>query len=165
MLLSTPETIQHILWQGPLELDNEQIAEERFGFMSPPSRPSYAPTVSIGQPEVWPLAELYSGVIPSWLEVKQNEAQFFLVRFACSLRNSGEDRFQITQAKFSVDLLPDNQQNRAIAFDLYPLEINQEIKRNCKVSLSPNIKFKEAQASLGGTDFTTNNYSHRSWGI
>ncbi len=58
MLLSTPETIQHILWQGPLELDNEQIAEERFGFMSPPSRPSYAPTVSIGQPEVWPLAEL-----------------------------------------------------------------------------------------------------------
>jgi hypothetical protein len=153
MLLSTPETIQHILWQGPLELDNEQIAEERFRFMSPPSRPSYVPTVSIGQPEVWPLAELYSGAIPSWLEVKQNEAQFFLVRFACSLRNSGEDKFQITQAKFSVDLLPDNQQNRAIAFDLYPLEINQEIKRNCKVSLSPNIKFKEAQASLGGTDF------------
>jgi hypothetical protein len=24
-----------------------------------------------------PLAELYSGAIPSWLEVKQNEAQFF----------------------------------------------------------------------------------------
>lgn len=92
MLLSTPETIQHILWQGPLELDNEQIAEENFRFMSPlaeenfrfispPSRPSYAPTVSIGQPEVWPLAELYSGAIPSWLEVKQNEAQFFFSPF------------------------------------------------------------------------------------
>ena len=93
MLLSTPETIQHILWQGQLELDSEE-EEEKFRFMSPPSRPSYAPTVSIGQPEVWPLAELYSGAIPSWLEVKQNEAQFFLVRFACSLRNSGEDKFQ-----------------------------------------------------------------------
>jgi len=56
MLLSTPETIQHIIWQGPLELDNEQIAEENFRFMSPPSRPSYVPIVSIGQPEVFPIS-------------------------------------------------------------------------------------------------------------
>jgi len=59
MLLSTPETIQHILWQGQLELDNEQIAEENFRFISLSSQPSYAAIVSIGPPEVGQLAELY----------------------------------------------------------------------------------------------------------
>lgn len=59
MLLSTPETIQNILWQGQLELDSEEIEEENFRFISRPSQPSYAAIVSIGQPEVWQLAELY----------------------------------------------------------------------------------------------------------
>ena len=63
-----------------------------------------------------------------------------------------DDRTRIEWARFAVRLEPDAEGRTATAFDLHPLLVTQEVKRNVKVSLAPTIKFQEVEAGLGGVD-------------
>jgi hypothetical protein len=108
------------------------------------------PVVKIGQPESWRLIDLFQDGLPPILKASR-EHEFRLVRLACSFRprQRGED---IEWARFSVQMLPDAAGAQAVAFDLYPLEQVREFKRNLNVSVSPSLKFKEVEGSLGSVE-------------
>lgn len=160
MWLKTPETIENILWQGPLEPASDE-ALERLGREwatlgvkgSPAQAARELPIVSIGQPEVWTLPEVYPPeAMPHPLKVKLDEADFYLVRMSCSFRPQ-KDESQVEWARFLVYLLPDSAARQPIAFDLHPLLVTQEVKRNVKVSLNPSLKFYEVEGKAGGVEF------------
>jgi len=160
MWLKTPEAIERVLWEGALEAATDE-ALERLGQEwnargikgSPADAVRDLPMVSIGQPEVWTLPEVYPpDKMPHPLRTKLDEADFYLVRLGCSFRPRKDDS-QVEWARFLVRLLPDNAGRQPVAFDLHPLTVTQEIKRNVKVSLSPSLKFAEVEGSLGGIEF------------
>jgi hypothetical protein len=160
MWLQVPEVIKNVLWEGPLEpateeavqrLSREWVAREVKADVQEAIRD--LPVVSIGQPEVWPLAQVYPPEkMPSILQAKLEEADFYLVRLACSFRPK-RDEAQVEWARFLVRLLPGDAGHQPIAFDLHPLLVTQEVRRNVKVTLSPTLKFKEIEADVGGVEF------------
>jgi hypothetical protein len=90
--------------------------------------------------------------MPPALRVKLDEADFYLVRLACSFRPR-QNQTEIEWARLLVSLLPDVGATQPIAFDLHPMLLTQETRRNVKVSLSPTIKFQEVEASVGAAEF------------
>ena len=154
MLLKVPDAVEHIIWEGGLESEEVGITQKNLKMAGPSSSFSDGlPIVSIGQPEKWNLTELYKpDPIPRSLQVKLDEANFYLVRLSCSFRPR-RNEIQISQARFIAELLPDRHHNQPIAFDLHPLAVNQEVKRNFTVTINPSLKFKEIEGSLGSTDF------------
>jgi hypothetical protein len=108
------------------------------------------PVVKIGRPESWRLVDLFHDGLPPLLEASHDH-EFRLIRLACSFRprQRGEG---IEWARFSVQILPDDAGNQPVAFDLHPLEQVREVKRNLKVTLSPSLKFKEVEGSLGSLE-------------
>lgn len=158
MLLTVPETIQNVIWEGLLE---EEIKDTTIlpDFRSA-SDTSWAniktdelPIVSIGSPETWNLTELYEpDKIPRAIQTRLDEANFYLVRLSCSFRPI-KDEIQISRAYFAAELLPDSNNQQPIAYDLYPSEVNQEVKRNFKITLNPTLKFEKVEGSIGSTEF------------
>lgn len=160
MWLVMPETVDNVLWEGALQPATdkalEQLGEEwsaRGNQGSPADAVRDLPLISIGQPEVWTLPEVYPPrEMPHLLKAKLDEADFYLVRLGCSFRPRKDDS-QVEWARLLVRLLPDSAGHQPIAFDLHPLMVTQEVKRNVKVSLSPSLNFAEVEASLGGIEF------------
>ncbi len=151
MLLRVPETIENVIWEGALE---EETEDTGIKFAHPPTnRAEELPIVSIGRPEKWNMTDLYApNPIPSIIQTKLNEANFYLVQLSCSFRPI-KDELEISQAFFTVELLPDRDRHQPIAFNLHPLEVNQEIERNCTFTLSPSLKFVKIEGSLGSAEF------------
>lgn len=154
MLLRVPETVGEIAWQGVLESENTDTPWKNIKMARPSSGFSdKLPIVSIGAPEKWNLTALYEAeTMPRSIQVKLDEANFYLVRLSCSFRPR-RNEVQISQARFIIEILPDRDQSQPIAFDLHPMQVNQEVKHNFKVTLNPSLKFKEVQGSLGSSDF------------
>ena len=164
MWLRTPETIEKVLLEAPLEPANEavvgqvvrELADRGMRGRQEKIREEIQEgldIVTIGQPETWELLEVYSlETISSLLQAKLREADFYLVRLACSFRPVHGDK-QVDWARFSVQLKPDAVGRQPIAFDLHPLMVTQEVKRNVKVTLSPSLKFQEIEADMGGIEF------------
>jgi hypothetical protein len=90
--------------------------------------------------------------MPHLLKVRSEEHDFYLVRAVCSFRPMRRS-VSLSWARFIVRLLPDSNEQQPIAYDLYPKEISQEVKRHVKVSLSPTVNFQELQAGVGGIEF------------
>ncbi len=160
MWLRVPEEIENVLWEGALEPAAEDAAD-RLGREwaargikgSPADAIRDLPVVSIGRPEVWTLAEVYPPEkMPHLLKAKLEEADFYLVRLGCSFRPRRDDN-QVEWARFLVRLLPDCAGRQPLAFDLHPLMVMQEVRRNVRVSLSPSLKFIEIEGSVGGIEF------------
>jgi hypothetical protein len=159
MLLRAPDAVEDPIWDGALEPD-EAVEEARRG--NGLGRDVAAgdaldvrdlPIVSVGKPEVWNLAELYKpNALPVPLQARLGEVNFYLVRLACSFRPT-PDRARIEWARFGVSLRPDDAGRLATAFDLHPLLVTKEVKRNVKVSLSPTLKFHEVEAGIGSAEF------------
>ncbi|MET8154157.1 hypothetical protein ACIBSW_20065 [Actinoplanes sp. NPDC049668] len=156
MLLRVPDTIQRPLWEGELAADDTVPPAETQRGTQPvrgvdPLR--NLPVVSIGRPEVWNLVDLFdAGELPAPMRAKLSEASFHLVRLACSFRPE-HDSTEIDWARFSVSLQPDEAGLTASAFDLHPLFVTQEVKRNVTVSLAPTLKFLEVEAGIGSIGF------------
>jgi hypothetical protein len=111
------------------------------------------PIATIGRPEVWALTEVYPpDKMPHPLKAKLDEADFYLARLSCSFRPR-KDESQVEWARFLVYLLPDNAAHQPIAFDLHPLMVTQEVRRNVKVSLNPSLKFYEIEGEVGRIEF------------
>lgn len=160
MWLQVPETIENVLWEGPVEGATEEAVERVSREWSVRGLEGdvrddirHLPVVSIGRPEVWPLTEVYPPEkMPATLRAKLEEADFYLARLACSFRPRRDD-VEIEWARFLVHLVPDDTGQELIAFDLHPLQVTQEARRNVKVNLSPTLKFMEIEAGAGGVEF------------
>jgi hypothetical protein len=149
MWLQVPDEIEDAVSEGPLEIvvAPNQRARARSG------PPTELPVVSIGRPMSWSLRKIFSPEDLSPLAKASLEVQdFYLVRLACSLRPiSGET--VIDWARFEVELMPGPDGSQPTAFDMHPLQVMQEIKRNVKVTFSPTLKYKELEASAGSAEF------------
>ena len=160
MWLQVPEAIDNVLWEEPLEPATDEAVERlsrEWAARGPQTdiRDDIRdlPVVTIGQPEVWPLSEVYPpDEMPPTMRVSLEEADFYLARLACSFRPRRDDA-EIEWARLRVRLIPDEAGQQPIAFDLYPLRVTQEIRRNVKVSLNPTLKFMELEAGVGGAEF------------
>lgn len=160
MWFTEPDEMEMVLVETPLELETEDALEhlKRNKATSAPglSREEVIrtmPVVSIGHPETWPLSEVYSPrQMPRTLRAKLSQADFYLVRLACSFRSLYQES-RIQWARFYVSLLPDEHGQAPLAVDLYPLEVFQEVKRQVTLSLDPTLKFREIEVSSGQIEF------------
>jgi hypothetical protein len=161
MWLTTPETIEHILVERPLEPASDEALEQsardwqsRGVKLAPREVLRNMPVVSIGQPDTWPLQELYPPrKLPRPIRTKLSQADFYLVRLSCSFRPVHEES-RVEWARFRAVLLPHSSTGaQPIALDLYPQQVVQEVKRQIKVTLNPSLKFQELEVSLGSAEF------------
>jgi hypothetical protein len=159
MWLMTPDTIEHILIERQLELATDDAIDQSRGGQSqgvklPHEMLRNMPVVSIGQPETWPLQDLYPlRTLPRPIRTKLSQADFYLARFSCSFLPVHEES-RVEWARFGVTLLPHPTTSaQPMAFDFYPEKVTQEEKRQIKVTLSPLLKFQSLEASLGNAEF------------
>jgi hypothetical protein len=161
MWLTVPDNPANILWEGQLELATEEGAKEAsrawrlFDRKSPDPEEAARelPVVSIGQPEVWSLGEVYPpDLMPESIRSRVSEADFYLVRLSCSFRPISKEK-EVEWARFLVRLLPDKKARQPIAYDLHPHQVTHEIKRDIKVTVGPSLKFAEVEAKVGELAF------------
>ncbi len=161
MWLTTPETIEQVLVERQLEPASDEALEQsarnlqsRGVKLAPGEALRSMPVVSIGQPETWALQDFYApSKLPLPIRTKLSQADFYLVRLSCSFRPVHEES-RVEWARFRAALLPHpSTRAQPIAFDLYPQQVMQEVKRQIKVTLSPMLKFQELEASLGSAEF------------
>jgi hypothetical protein len=112
---------------------------------------------SIGEPVVLPLAEYFqqSGqTVPADIQLQMQHYEFYQVELACSFQAAQGCRFH--DASFALNLEatptdpnapPQSASAHAIAFDLFPLLVEDEGKITIKQSLGPEITFGFDHAS------------------
>lgn len=148
MLIQVPETIDHFLYQGPLQYNMKELQE------TVPSRGQQkikAPEIGIGQPQWWNLAALakeQGKPLPPEMALLAKNADFFLVHLACSFRPTRSSR--VESASFVTYLRSKNSKDDVIAYDMFPKDIKDEKKSDVKIAISPNLKFTSgAEVGLG----------------
>lgn len=145
MLINTPEEIEQPLIQSKLilkdEIENvikgcgEKLTKSQLQEMD-------MPAVTLGKPEWWNLTDLVrkKGVeLPAELSLQLQDAEFYLVRCACSFRSSKNT--EVEWARLSVTLRSQHGRNHPTAFDIYPREIYQESQNDVKINIAPSLKF------------------------
>lgn len=160
MWISIPNTIEHILVERQLELVSDDVLNQvSRGSQSPGAKLTSddirnMPVVSMGKPDSYTLQEFYSPKkLPPSIRTKLNQADFYVVYLSCSFRPINKER-RVEWARFRATLLPHASTGaQPLAFDLYPQQVIQEVKRQIKVTLSPSLKFQEIEASLGNAEF------------
>ena len=161
MWLTTPDTIEQVLVERQLEPASDDALDRsardwqsRGVKLAPREALRSMPVVSIGQPETWVLQDLYAPrKLPQPIRTKLGEADFYLVRLSCSFRPLHEES-RVEWARFRAAFLPHPSTGaQPIAFDVYPQQVIQEVKRQVKVTLSPLLKFQELEASFGSAEF------------
>jgi hypothetical protein len=169
MWITTPDMIERILLESQLEPVSDEVLNQsardwqsRGVKLTSHDALRILPVVSIGQPETWPLKDLYAPkTLPRLIQTKLKQADFYLVRFSCSFRPLHEES-RVEWARFCVNLLPHPTTGKhPMGFDFYPQQVMQEeAKRQIKVTLSPLLKFQELEASLGSAEFGFENPAH-----
>jgi hypothetical protein len=118
-----------------------------------PLNPQAFPVVSIGQPEVWRLPDLYPlQHMPLLMQAQLQAADFYLIRLFCSFRPI-PGRSRVGWARFHVSLRPDHLGRQPIAYDVSPVDVTQEVKRQLKFTLAPTLKFHTVEAEVGSVEF------------
>lgn len=160
MLLRAPDVVKDVLWEGSLEPETvEAVERTQRELAAQGNRTAFQdgirnlPVVSIGRPETWHLSEVYAPEkMPLLLQSKLEEADFYLIRTTCTFRPSVQ-RASLSWARFLVRLLPDTSDRQPLTYDLHPKDVNQEVKRQVKVALSPNLNFQQVGVGIGGLEF------------
>ncbi len=161
MWLTTPDTVELILVERQMKPANNEALDQsarewqsRGVKLAPREVLRNMPVVTIGQPETWPLQDLYPPEkLPRAIQTKLSQDDFYLVRLSCSFRPVHEES-RVEWARFRAALLPHSSTGaQPIALDLYPQQVMQEVKRQIKVALSPSLKFQELEASFGSVEF------------
>lgn len=147
MQIRTLPEIEESLYEGTLELETTMGRPD----LADEYKKSSKCQVTIGMPQWWNVVELYHETgeqLPPSIKLLTHDADFFLVQLACSFRL--EKDAYLDWVRFSVNLRPNNADAASpIAFDLHPIEVLDEKKRNLDITLSPKLKFKEFDAQLG----------------
>lgn len=144
MLIETPTDIQAVAWEGEL------VAPETMR-----SAGAVRPVVTLGRPEIWPVAEaLEPQVGQPWVPPLSNAA-FWLLRLACTLHPVGRFK-EIVAAQQTLSLAPAKptaQADSTYAFSLFPERLTAEEQREMSLSLGPKLKFLkiEAEGAQAGT--------------
>lgn len=140
--------------EGPLELETIPHGTPQRGdrpASQPPGQDAARslPVVSIGQPQSWPLADLFDvAQVPAEIRASRADADFYLIRLACSFRPAhGEGR--IEWARFLVEMHPDAAGRQPVTESQHPLEVTQPVQRQLKFTLSPSFSFQPVQVSAG----------------
>ena len=133
MHIITPARIEAVAWEGEL--------------IPPPTakavRPADRPVVTIGRPEIWPVADALENEVGRKWSPPLGGAGYWLVRLACTLRNPpGLPR--MTEAIQTLYLRPKNSQagnESTYAFSLFPDRLGVEDNVEFSASLGPELKF------------------------
>lgn len=136
MHIVTPTEIKSVAWEGALEA--AQVA-----YSISKSEP---PVLTVGTPEVWPVAEALENKAGQKWVAPLGGASYWLVRLACTLREP-RGRANITEAQQSLHLRPKNSRaddKDTYAFSLFPERVSVEDKAEFNISLGPELKFGEA---------------------
>jgi hypothetical protein len=133
MNITTPTDITSVAWEGELEAPVTTRA----------AAAASRPVVTIGQPEIWTVAEaLENEVGKKWVPPLSN-ANYWLLRLACTLREPrGLQR--ITEAQQMVYLYPQNHRapgSATYAYSLFPDRLSVEDTAEFSVSLGPELTF------------------------
>ena len=134
MRIKTPNRIEAVAWEG--ELVPSQTA------MSAKDA-SDRPIVTLGKPELWPAAAAMETEVGKKWTPPLGGAEFWLARFACSLRDP-VGRLQITAAAQAISLRPRNsgtKQGDVYAYSLFPDRLSVEDKGTFNIKLSPELSF------------------------
>jgi hypothetical protein len=158
--LEAPTYISDVLQESQLDLDESSLARLRRGAAAGPltGEPQAElarslPVVSIGEPETWPLSALYDvDAMPPMIRASMKDADFYLVRLACSFRPVHRES-QIEWARLAIELHQDEEGRQPIAEAQHPVEVNQEIQRHTKFTLSPSLTFQPVEVSVGEIAF------------
>jgi len=167
-LIAAREKLDEVLFTAslskPMRIVEEQ--EDKYGVKSkvektvkdvPNEMAKITEEVQVGRPQVFSLLELYElekVAPPADIKSLSKEYNFFLAGLACSLSPNKNDEF--VNLKFKVDLgflgidgsTESNEQ--PIAYDLYPIEVFEEIKKKRSVGINPALKFKSVEVGTGG---------------
>jgi hypothetical protein len=159
MWLSTPDTIEHILVERQLEpISDDTLDQSTRGSSSPgvkltPDDLSNMPILQIGKPDSWTLQEFSSpSKLPRSIRAKLSQTDFHVIRLSCAFLIHNKE-IRVDWARFRVILLPHSSTGaQPTAFDLYPLQVMQEVKHQTKVTLSPSLTFQEVGVNMS-TEF------------
>jgi hypothetical protein len=159
MEIVMPAETTDFIWEGKMEPIPDSSTRRRSRPDAADSRPDEdlpeeeLPTVSIGRPVLWSLLELFdTEEVPRSIRAKLDLADFHLVQLNCSFRPSSK-RIRIEWARFWAYFPPDAQGHQPAVFDLYPKLVTEESEREVNVSLSPSLRFSEAEVGLGTLGF------------
>ncbi|MFF3377786.1 hypothetical protein ACFYXF_33125 [Streptomyces sp. NPDC002680] len=134
------------LWEGQLDLLESQPDRGEGESLDPRS----LPVVAIGQPEAWPLADLYpADEMPPTLATRTAEHDFYLVRLHCSFRPTKED-VVIDWARFVVELHGDSPPT---AEAIHPEVVEEEVATTRSFTLTPSLTFAKAAVTAGEAVF------------
>ena len=134
MFLKTPVEIESIAWEGELTPPENAMSAKSL---------LENPVVTIGKPEFWPAAEALETEVGKKWTPPRGGAQFWLARFACSLRDPN-GRLQINAAAQNLHLRPRTAAagpNSVYAYSLFPDHLTVEEKGSFAVELSPELSF------------------------
>jgi len=145
--LTTPTAIQSIAWEGELSASGMTKAVTR----------SARPVVTIGQPEVWPVAKALENQTGQRWTPPLGDAKYWLVRLACTLREPASG-VEVTEARQSLYLRPEPHsagEKSAYAHNVFPLRLGAEDKTSFSLSLGPELGFADGSSvkigELGAT--------------
>ncbi len=150
MSIALDDALADVLYEGPMELvapQGRQRKRNLDAITAPPS--DQLPIVSIGRPRAWAIDQMVSHrELPREVKASFEREMFFVVRLACSFRPQRDD-VSIAWAQLAMHLRPDDQGLVPLAFDLYPKLVERERRVGKRISLSPSLKFYDAEASVG----------------
>ena len=113
--------------------------------------------VQVGRPQVFSLLELYeleNVGVPAAIQSLSKDYDFFLAELACSLSPKKNDEF--VNLKFKIDLGwigndgSMESLDQPIAYDLYPVQVFEEVKEKRSIGINPSLKFKSIELGSGG---------------
>ncbi len=143
MPIITPTEIKNIAWEG-------ELVEP--GATKGPTR-SLRPVVSIGQPEIWPVAEaLENETGQKWVAPSGN-ARYWLVRLACTLREPPGLLQAITEATQTLYLRPQPHaagEQSVYAHNLFPNRLGADDEAELTFSLGPDLGFASGASIKAG---------------
>lgn len=118
MHIITPTEIKSVAWQGEL------VAPETMRAIHPPGRS----IVTIGQPEIWPVAEALENQVGQKWVPPMGDSSYWLLRLACTLHEP-PGRQDITEAQQMLYLRHKNEpaaSSATYAYSLFPDRLSVE---------------------------------------
>jgi hypothetical protein len=115
------------------------------------------PRVTIGQPELWTVAELLPA--DTWVPPRP-ATDYWLLRLACTLHHTtGSERIREAQQSLTLRAVPgDGPPDAVYAFSLFPERVTAEETRTVTVALGPELKFTPTTGISAGSIGTTLSY-------
>ena len=135
MEIWTPNEVVDAIFDGYMVTDEPGIRTE-------------LTTLQIGRPEWWYIADLMGS---AW-KPPQGDDTYLLIRFSFSLEPPEGHSVEEVRLTAGLEAVP--RELVPVAFDLFPLEVTEEVQRDIKLTFAPSLKLEEVEASIGSVETT-----------